>query len=166
MINKTILEEVTENRSSLITIWLDYQKAFDSVPHNWLIKALELAKLPEKTITVIKALMKKWSTNVNIQNGRISMESQPIQYLHGIFQGDSLAVLFFILPVNPFSYLLNKLQGYRIGKNGNRNQNILDLFFVDNLKLFAINTNQMKLFKSPNFLMILVRNLDNRNAHT
>ena len=59
LINKTMLEEVTENHRSLITMWLDYQKTFDSVPHKWLIKALELAKVPEKIITGIKALMKK-----------------------------------------------------------------------------------------------------------
>ena len=45
--------------NSLLATWLDYQEAFDSVPHKWLIKALELAKVPEKIITVIKALMKK-----------------------------------------------------------------------------------------------------------
>ena len=83
--------------------------------------------------------------NVNIQSGATSIESQPIQYLCGIFQGDSLSVLLFILSVNPWSYLLNKLQGYRIGKNGNRSQNISHLFFIDDLKLFATNMNQMKL---------------------
>ena len=60
MINKTILEEVSENRCSLITMWLDYQKDFDSVLHKWLIKALELAKVPERMITAIKTFMKKW----------------------------------------------------------------------------------------------------------
>ena len=89
--------------------------------------------------------MKKWSTNVNIQNGATSIDSQPIQYLRGIFQGESLSVLLFILSVNPLSYLLNKLQGYRIGENGNRNQNISHLFFVDDLKLFATNMNKWKL---------------------
>ena len=73
------------------------------------------------------------------------MESQPIQYLCEIFQGDNLSALLFILCVNPFSYLLNKLPGYGIGKNGNRSQNILHLFFVDYLKLFITNMNQMKL---------------------
>ena len=127
MINKTILEEVTENGRSLIKMWLDYQKTFNSVPHMWLIKPLELAKVPERIITAIKTLMKKWSTNVNIQSGATSIESQPIQYLRGIFQGDSLSVLLFILFVNVLPYLLNKLQGYRIDKNGNRNQKIFSL---------------------------------------
>ena len=33
LINKMIFEEVTANRRNLVTVWLDYQKAFDSVPH-------------------------------------------------------------------------------------------------------------------------------------
>ena len=45
--------------------------------------------------------------------------------------------------------MLNKLQGYRIGENWNRNQNILHLFFEDDLKLFATNMNQMKLLLDP-----------------
>ena len=107
LVNKTILQEVTENRRSLIKMWLDYQKAFDSVPHEWLIKALELAKIPERIKTPIKTLMKKWSANVNIQSGVTFIESQPIQYLRGMFQGDSLSVLLFIFSVCP-------LQGYRV----------------------------------------------------
>ena len=142
---KSILEETTENFCSLITICLDYPKAFNSVPRKWLIKALELAKEPENTITAIKTLMNKWSTNVDIQSGKTSIEGQLMQYLRGTFQGDILSVLLFILGVNPLSYLLNKLRGYRIGKNEDTNQNISHLFFVDNLKLFATNMNQIKL---------------------
>ena len=71
--NKTILEDVTENHRFLITVWLDYQKAFDSVQHKWLIKALELAKVPEKIITAIKTLMKKWSTSVNMWGNKVGL---------------------------------------------------------------------------------------------
>ena len=53
LINKTILEEVTKYRRNLVVIWLDYQKAFDSIPHSWLIEALRLAKIPEKIINAI-----------------------------------------------------------------------------------------------------------------
>ena len=60
--------------------------------------------------------MKKWATNVNIHGEGVSIESQLIKYLRGIFQGDSLSVLLFILSVNPLSFLLNKLKGYQIGK--------------------------------------------------
>ena len=59
--------------------------------------------------------------------------------LHGIFQGDSLSVLLFILAVNPLSFLLNKLNGYKMGSSSNCRTNITHLFFVDNLKLYAPN---------------------------
>ena len=65
--------------------------------------------------------------------------SDLIRYLRGIFQGDSLSVLLFILAVNPLSFLLNKLKGYKMGSSSNRNTNITHLFFVDDLKLYASN---------------------------
>ena len=64
--------------------------------------------------------------------------SDLIRYLRGIFQGDSLSVLLFILAVNPLSFL-NKLKGYKMGSSSNRNTNITHLFFVDDLKLYASN---------------------------
>ena len=59
------------------------------------------------------------------------------------FQGDSLSVVLFILCVIPLSLLLNKLQEYRIDTNVHREQNITNLFFVDDLKLHATTMNQM-----------------------
>ena len=90
MINKTILEEVKVNRRSLIFMWLDYQKAFDSVPHEWLIKSLELAKVPTKIINALKKVIKKWATNIHLQGNEQLTEIKLIHYLRGIFQGDSL----------------------------------------------------------------------------
>ena len=53
LINKMILEQVRNNRRNLLMMWFDYKKAFDSVPHNWIIKALQLAKVPSKIINAI-----------------------------------------------------------------------------------------------------------------
>ena len=68
--------------------------------------------------------------------------SDLIRYLRGIFQGDSLSVLLFILAVNPLSFLLNKLKGYKMGSSSTRNTNITHLFFLDDLKLYASNLQQ------------------------
>ena len=37
MINKTILDEVIKHKRSVVMVWLDYQKAFNIVPHEWLL---------------------------------------------------------------------------------------------------------------------------------
>ena len=117
-----MLNEVRSNRRNLITIWLDYQKAFDSVPHSWMIESLRLAKVPNLMINAIESLTKTWTTNVCINGENESQVSNTIKYLKGIFQGDSPSVLLFILSLNPMSFLLNKLKRYAFGKNENRNQ--------------------------------------------
>ena len=40
LIDKMILENCKTKHRNLSTAWIDYKKAFDSVPHAWIIKAL------------------------------------------------------------------------------------------------------------------------------
>ena len=65
-----------------------------------------------------------------------------ISSLKGIFQGDGLSVIWFILSVNPLLHLLKRLKGYAAGNE--RNINITHIFFVDDLKLYAGTTNNLK----------------------
>ena len=64
--------EVRNKKRNLITISLDYKKAFDSVPHEWLIKSLHLVKLPEDLIRAIEHLTSQWSTVLHLKGGRRS----------------------------------------------------------------------------------------------
>ena len=76
-------------------------------------------------------------------NGTITTDY--IEYLRGIFQGDSLSLLLFVLSVNPLSFLLNHTtRGYKIGKPGERNLELTHNFFVDDLKLYSENQNEAK----------------------
>ena len=67
-----------------------------------------------------------------------------IVYKKGVLQGDYLSVMLFILSLNPASFLLNKSEGYKMGPTEDRNKNWTQLFFVDDLKLFASTLNQAK----------------------
>ena len=111
IINKMILVEVIKHKRSVVMAWLNYQKKFDSVPHEWLLISLKLVKVPPLVISAIETLMRKWSANLNLTSHDGDIQSNTIHYLRGIFQGDSLSVLF-ILSVNPVSFLLKKLKGY------------------------------------------------------
>ena len=124
--------------------WLDYQKAFDSVPHEWVLTALKLAKVPPPVISAIETLMLKWLTNRHLTSHEGDIQSNTIHYIWGIFQGDSLSVSLFIISVNPLSYLLKKLKGYQIGPSGKRDATVNYLFLVDDLKLIAVNLNILK----------------------
>ena len=48
--NKTILDETKLHHPNFLMMWFDCKKAFDSVPRNGILKVLELAHVPMKTI--------------------------------------------------------------------------------------------------------------------
>ena len=59
---KVFYVKFDKKKRNLLTVWLDYRKAFDSVPHDWIIKALQLAKVPKNLVESIKILTKQWAT--------------------------------------------------------------------------------------------------------
>ena len=138
-----IQEEVVGKQRDLVCAWLDYKKAFDTVPHDWLIESLRLAKVHPQLIRAIEALTKNWATKLSIVGSDSTIESDIIKYSTGVFQGDSLSVLLFILALNPLSHLLQQRKGYCVGPTKERNFKITHLFFVDDLKLFAANLDEM-----------------------
>ena len=85
LINKAVLKEVKKQRRNLITVWLDYAKAFDSVPHSWLFKALQLAKLPPKIIRLIEKTSKNWATVFSLRSENETIISDKIKYAKGIY---------------------------------------------------------------------------------
>ena len=99
LINKSVLSEVWQKKRNLLTAWLDYRKVFDSVPHDWIIKALQLAEVPKNLVESIKRLSKQWATILNL-GGEDQSVTDEIHCSKGIFRGDSLSVLLFILSVN------------------------------------------------------------------
>jgi hypothetical protein len=69
--------------------YIDYQKAYDSVPHDWLTAVLEIYKIDPSLRNFLQHVMQGWKTKL-CANGE---ESEPINILRGIFQGDSLSPL-------------------------------------------------------------------------
>ena len=121
-----------KQRKNALYIWLDYKKAFDSVPHSWLIKSLELAKVPSMIIKAIERLTETWSTNAYLLTSKGNITTDEIKY-KGILEGDALSVSLFILSVNPSSFLLNRAKGFEIIEEKSLNH----IFFRDDLKLYA-----------------------------
>ena len=139
LINKVVSEEVRKYRRNLVTIWLDYKKAYDSVPHEWIIKTLRLAKVPDRIITAIENIMKAWKIELNLPTSDKIIYIGEILYWKGLLQGDHLSVILFILSLNPCSYLLNETERYKLGVSEERNKNLTHLLFVDDMKLYASN---------------------------
>ena len=66
--------------------------------------------------------------------------TEPIQFKRGIYQGDTLCPLLFIMYVNPMSWKLRTLPGYRLTKP--LNINISHGLFIDDLKLYSSSERQ------------------------
>ena len=133
LVNKMVLDEVRLHKRNACFMWFDYKKAFDSVPHAWIHKS---AELPTDLLNAIYRLTSSWRTTASLTTPTGVIETQTIKYHTGVLQGDCLALILFVLSINPLSHLLRRCNGYNTGTPGNRDTKITHLLFVDDLKTY------------------------------
>ena len=137
LVNKMILEDCRTRKKNLSTAWIDY-KAFDSVPHSWIMKCMEIYKICPVVTQFITAAMRTWKPTLVLNHPGGSLTSRPINIKSGIFQGDSLSPLLFCMALAPLSPVLQESGcGYEI-----QGQKINHLFFMDDLKTYSKDDNQ------------------------
>ena len=138
MVSKVIHEGCKRRNTNLSTVWIDYQRAFDSVPHSWVEKSIELVGVNSKTVRFYKLLMEKWkqwNTTLQLKTKQEVMQLQPIQIRIGIFQGDSLSPLIFCTALIPLTHELKRAQcGYKVHRTERK---ISHLLYMDVLKLLG-----------------------------
>ena len=57
-IDQHILNESKTRRKNLAMAWIDYEKAYDMVPHSWIINSLKMYKISDEVINFIDKTMK------------------------------------------------------------------------------------------------------------
>jgi hypothetical protein len=102
-----ITEYIYIYNQNLYIEYIDYRKAFDSMPHSWLKFVLEIYKIDPLIINSLQQLMKMWTTTLQV-NMNINQITNDLIRIRGIYQGDSLSPLCFCLTLNPLSHLLNR----------------------------------------------------------
>ncbi|XP_055842673.1 uncharacterized protein LOC129909623 [Episyrphus balteatus] len=129
-IDAIIAQNSVHNNRNLSVAYIDYQKAYDNVPHSYLIEALRIHGVDNKIVEFFMYSMDQWKTTIHV-GGSTTRE---ICVRRGLFQGDSFSPLWFCLSLAPLSKLLNESSnGYRI----EREMSITHLLYIDDLKLFA-----------------------------
>jgi hypothetical protein len=101
------MEQARKNHRNIYTAFIDYKKAYDSVPHSWLLKIFKIYKINLDLVNFLSHVMTFWRTTLNLSINSIKLKSEPIQIKRGIYQGDSLSPLWFCLAINPLTNLLN-----------------------------------------------------------
>ena len=64
LVNKTILEDSKHKHRNLVMAWVDYKKAYDMVPHSWIIESLKLAQVAPNVIDFVERPMRSWNAKL------------------------------------------------------------------------------------------------------
>uniref|UniRef100_A0A3B3HW39 Reverse transcriptase domain-containing protein n=1 Tax=Oryzias latipes TaxID=8090 RepID=A0A3B3HW39_ORYLA len=130
LVDRTVAQDCKSRHTNLCTAWIDYKKAYDSMPHTWITECLELYNINRTLRAFIGNSMKLWKTTLEANGKPLAQVSIKC----GIYQGDALSPLLFCIGLNPLSQIINKTgYGYRL-RNG---ANISHLLYMDDIKLYA-----------------------------
>ena len=115
---------------------MTHKPAPDMVPHSWIVECLEMFGIAENVKKFLIDSMKTWKTELTSSGERLGV----IHIRRGIFQGDSLSPLLFVLCMIPLTLMLRKSTvGYDLAKEFQVNH----LLFMDDLKLFGKSEDQI-----------------------
>ena len=137
LVDKAILKNCRRRLTNLSIAWIAYKKAYDMVPHSWILKCLEMVRAAKNMISIISNSMMNWKTVLT--SGGTALGRVDIR--RGIFQGDSLSPLLFVVIMLPLTLVLRQMRaGYRLAKD---TKPINHLLFKDDLKLYGASRDQL-----------------------
>jgi hypothetical protein len=130
-----IKQECKRRKKNLCMAWIDYQQAFDRVPHSWIIKSLELIGINNKMISFTKTIMSHRRTRMRVHTENKLTETEEIEIQCGTFQGYSLSPLLFCISLIPLTEQLNRLStGF---EEHTTKKKLSHLLYMDDLKLIG-----------------------------
>lgn len=133
LIDSTIVHEARTDKRNLSVAWIDYSKAYDRVPHDWILEMLDTIKAPEPLRRCVAALIPKWQSEFKCGMGRAAVRTDLV-FKRGLFQGDSLSPLLFCLCIAPLSSALRATSGFKSRVLGS---SISHTLFMDDLKVYG-----------------------------
>ena len=117
--------------------WIDYKNVYDMVPQSWIIHCLRMYKISHEVINFIEKTMQTW---VELTAGGRSLAETKMQ--RGIFQGDALSTLLFIIAIMPLNHILRKCTvEYKLSRS---QEKINHLMYIDDIKLSAKNEKELE----------------------
>ena len=117
--------------------WIDFRKVYHMVPLSWILKTLDLVGTARNIIELLKRSIQSWRTVVFSGKNKLGK----VNVRRGIFEGDSLSPLLFVVALIPAIIVLSILkQGYSFRKGKERFNHLL---FIDDLKLYGSNNNEI-----------------------
>ena len=136
---RRIIEEITNCNKEAVFIFVDFSKAFDSIDRPKMFEILGLYGIPEPMIEAIRVLYTNTSSTIMTPDG----ETEPIDIIAGILQGDTLAPFLFIMVLDyvlRMSLDLNNSKGLQLHpRKSSRHPavHLTDADFADDIALIS-----------------------------
>ena len=132
LIDKAVMKNRRRRKVGLSMVWIDYRKAYDMVAHSWIKKSMEMCGAADNMSNFLSKIMESWQTILMSGNEELAR----VNIQRGIFQGDSLSPLMFVIGLIPLSQILRKVNaGYQLWKG--QHKKINHLLFMNDLKLYG-----------------------------
>ena len=136
IIDNAIMDEVRNQQRNLAVAFYDYQKAYDMVRHDWMIRVYQWMGVPQTVANVIVKLMEGWKTRLEVTEDGKVLASRKINIRKGFLQGDSYSPVGFCLTEIPISMLIEETDGYTMGQKDKERVKITHSLFIDDLKIY------------------------------
>ena len=94
-IDQLLFNSMLQRNKNMPIAWIDYKKAFDSIPHDF----------DDVLINFFKKGVEKWTTNLHISSGDTEIISDGIKFISGILPGDCPSELHFVICLLPTASL-------------------------------------------------------------
>ncbi|KAJ3641331.1 hypothetical protein Zmor_027843 [Zophobas morio] len=134
-----VIDSVALDQEEVQGYYVDFKKAFDSVPHDWILKVLRIYKVNEDLVKFLENGMSKWKTRIHLKPNILT---STIQLKKGVFQGDSTSVILFWTAINPLSFAL---RATNVGLKLRHGSTLLShVLYMDDLKLYASNPENLR----------------------
>ena len=133
-----VLKNCRRRHTNLNMAWIDYKKTYDMVSHSWILESVTLVGIAENIKRLLKNSMGNWKTELNAYGTTLG----EVNIWRGIFQGDSLSPLLFIIAIIPLTQMLTQCDtGYQLGDGHSK---INHLLFMDDLKMYGRNDREIE----------------------
>ena len=70
-IDKRLLQEAKQRKKNLAMGWIDYWKAYDMVPHSWVIESLNVMGIAKNVVNLFGKTMKSWRVELTCGAGTL-----------------------------------------------------------------------------------------------